>query len=49
MKVILASTLGDSVKVNGEWVPAALMEDNGMVDRIKSDWKDDAKVLLFSA
>ena len=49
MKVILASTLGASVKVNGEWVPAALMEDNGMVDRIKSYWKDDAKVLLFSA
>ena len=49
MKVILASTLGDSVKVNGEWVPSALMEDNGMVDRIKSYWKDDAKVLLFSA
>lgn len=49
MKAILASTLGDSVKVNGEWVPSALMEENGMVDQIKSGWKDDAKVLLFSA
>lgn len=49
MKAILTSTLGGSVKENGKWVPTTLMAENGQLDKIKSMWKENAKVLLFCA
>ena len=47
MKTILASTLGGSAYVDGKWIPATLLEDNGMLELIKCEWKDNAKVLKF--
>ncbi len=49
MTAVLASTLGGSVKENGKWVPSTLMDENGQLDKIKSIWKENAKVLLFCA
>lgn len=42
MKAILASSLGGSVKVNGKRIPSTLMEENGLLDRIKSIWTENA-------
>ena len=49
MKAILTSSLGGSVKVNGRRIPAPLMGDNGQLDKIKSFWRENAKVMLISA
>ncbi|MBQ9927245.1 MAG: Type 1 glutamine amidotransferase-like domain-containing protein [Lachnospiraceae bacterium] len=49
MKVILTSSLGGSKKVNGKRIPSTLMEDNGLTDKIKSIWKDNAKVMVICA
>lgn len=49
MKVILTSSLGGSKKVNGIRIPATLIEENGLLDKIKSIWKDNAKVIMFCA
>jgi len=47
MKAILASSLGGSVKVNGKRIPSTLMEENGLLDRIKSIWTENAKVMMI--
>lgn len=47
MKTILTSTIGGSAYVNGEWVPATLLKDNGQLELIQSEWKDNARVLKF--
>lgn len=49
MKAVLASTLSGSIMEEGKWVPAPLMAENGQLDKIKSFWKENAKVLLFCA
>ena len=48
MKSILASSLGGQIKVDGKRIPMKLMEDNGLLDRIRSCWKADSKVLIIS-
>lgn len=47
MKAILASSLGGSVKVNGKRIPSTLMEENGLLGRIKSIWTENAKVMMI--
>ena len=49
MKAILTSTLGGSIKVNGRRIPTPLMGDNGQLDKIKSFWRENAKIMLISA
>ena len=49
MKIILTSSLGGSTKVNGKRVPSTLIEENGLLDRIKSIWKENARVMLICA
>ena len=49
MKAILTSSLGGSRKVNGVRVPDVLMQQNGLLDRLKSIWKQNAKILMICA
>ena len=43
MKTILTSTLGGSAYVNGEWIPATLLIDNGQLELIQSEWNHDQR------
>lgn len=47
MKVLLASSLGGSIKVNGERIPTTFIEENGLLNKIKSIWPDKAKVMII--
>ena len=49
MKAMLTSSLGGSSKVNGTRVPSILIQNNGLLDNLKSIWKPDAKVLVICA
>lgn len=49
MKVMLTSSLGGSSKVNGTRVPSILIQHNGLLDSLKSIWKQDATVLIICA
>ena len=49
MKAILTSSLGGSIKVNGKRIPSVLIEKNGLLDKLKSFWPQDAKVLIVCA
>lgn len=46
MKVMLTSKLGGSNKVNGTRVPSILIQHNGLLDSLKSIWKQNANVLI---
>lgn len=47
MKAMLTSSLGGSSKVNGTRVPSVLIQYNGLLDRLKSIWIQNAKVLII--
>ena len=47
MKAILTSSLGGSIKVNGTRVPSILIEKNGLLERLKSIWTPNAKVMII--
>lgn len=49
MKAILTSSLGGSIKRDGMRIPTPLLGDNGLIEKIKEYWNDDAKILLISA
>lgn len=49
MKAMLTSSLGGSIKVNGTRVPDVLIQQNGLLDRLKSIWIQDARVLIICA
>ncbi len=49
MKVMLTSSLGGSSKMNGIRVPSVLIQHNGLLDRLKSIWKQNAKILIICA
>lgn len=49
MKAMLTSSLGGSSKVNGTRIPAVLIQYNGLLDRLKSIWKQNARVLIICA
>lgn len=49
MKAILTSFLGGSSKVNGTRVPSILIQNNGLLDNLKSIWKQNASVLIICA
>lgn len=49
MKTILTSTLGGSTLKNEERIPTILEEKNGQLDKIKSVWTDNAKVMMICA
>ena len=47
MKVMLASALGATRKVNGTKVPSVLIQRNGFLERLKSIWVQNARVLII--
>ena len=49
MKAMLTSSLGGSCKVNGTRIPSVLIQYNGLLDRLKSIWIQNAKVLIICA
>lgn len=49
MIAILTSSLGGSYKVDGKRVPTYLISENGLLEKIKSYWKDNSHVLIISA
>ncbi len=49
MKAMLTSALGGSIKVNGTRVPDVLIQHNGLLDRLKSIWIPNARVLIICA
>ena len=49
MKAMLTSSLGGSSKVNGTRIPSILIQYNGLLDRLKSIWIPNAKVLIICA
>ena len=49
MKAILTSSLGGSFKVNGKRIPSILLTDNGLLDKLKSMWADNSKVMIICA
>lgn len=49
MKAVLTSALGGSFKVDGKRVPSALLTDNGLLDKLKELWINNAKVMIICA
>jgi len=49
LKVMLTSSLGGTFKVNGIRVPDILIQDNGLLDNLKSIWIANARVLIICA
>jgi len=47
MKAILTSSLGGSIKENGKRIPTTLIEENGLLDRIKSVWPENARIVMI--
>lgn len=49
MKAMLTSSLGGAIKVNGKRIPDVLIQRNGLLDKLKSIWTQDARVLIVCA
>lgn len=49
LKAMLTSSLGGSSKVNGMRVPSVLIQNNGLLDHLKSIWAPNANVLIICA
>ena len=49
MNVILTSHLGGSYRENGKRIPAMLMEENGLLEKLRSLWPEKARVLMICA
>ncbi len=47
MKAILTSSLGGCFKINGVRIPAPLLQTNGLLDRLKAIWPENASVLFI--
>ena len=49
MKAFLTSSLGGSFKVDGKRVPSVLLTNNGLLEMLKEEWTDNAKVMIICA
>ncbi len=49
MNIILTSALGGSCKVDGKRVPSVFLTDNGLLDKLKELWVEEAKVMIICA
>ena len=49
MKAMLTSSLGGAIKMNGKRIPDVLIQQNGLLDKLKSIWIQDARVLIVCA
>lgn len=49
MIAVLTSLLGGAFRVDGKRVPSVLIEKNGLLDKVRSLWPEQARVLMISA
>lgn len=49
MKAILVSNLGTSLKVGDRRIPAPILEANGLREKVRAIWPEEARVLLIFA
>ena len=49
MNIILTSSLGGSIKVNGKRIPSIFLTDNGLLDKLRELWVEDSKVMIICA
>ncbi len=49
MKAILTSALGGYIKANGTRVPSTLLKANGLLETLRQNWPDRARVLIIFA
>ena len=49
MITIMTSSLGGSCKIDGKRVPTFLLNENGLIDKIKGFWKKGSNVLIISS
>ena len=49
MKAMLTSSLGGASKIAGRRVPSVLIEENGLLARLKTIWPQNANVLIVCA
>lgn len=49
MKAMLTSSFGGAIKMNGKRIPDVLIQQNGLLDKLKSIWPQDARVLIVCA
>lgn len=48
-KVYLTSNIGGFTKENGKRIPAFLRSENGFVDSLKEQWRENSNILIISA
>lgn len=48
-KIYLTSHIGGSRRENGKRIPTVLMPDNGLVESLKRQWKENTNILIISA
>ena len=49
MKAVLTSSLGGALRVDGKRIPSVLIETNGLLEKVRSLWPAEARVLMMSA
>ena len=49
MNIILTSSLGGSIKINGKRIPSIILTNNGLLDKLKELWVEDSKVMIICA
>ena len=47
MIAVLTSSLGGAFRVDGKRVPSVLIEKNGLLDKVRSLWPEQARVLMI--
>ena len=47
MKVLLTSSIGGSIKENGERIPAPLFGYNGFLEKLQSEWAQNSKMMII--
>lgn len=48
MKVIMTSSIGGSIKENGNRIPTQLLGYNGLLEKLQREWVKQAKVLIIA-
>ena len=49
MRIIMASSIGGSIKENGKRIPAPLLGYNNFLEKIQNEWIHNSKVMIITA
>ncbi len=47
MKVILTSSIGNSIKKDGQRIPVPILKTNGFLKKLQREWVENAKVMII--